>query len=96
MRQDEVTEGMQIRKRKGLEPEPQGPRLSAVWEARTPQPARQEKWIPSEGRGFLKDKGATCVNQVRPSETTCLSNGPGQEQFPRGVSGEWKQTCQGQ
>lgn len=82
MRQYEIAEGMQIRERKGLEPESQGPRLSAVREARMPQPARQ-KWIPSEGRGFLKDKGATCANQVRPSETTCLSNGPGQEQFPR-------------
>lgn len=31
-RQDEITEGMQIRERKGLEPEPQGPRLSPVRE----------------------------------------------------------------
>lgn len=31
-RQDEITKRMQIREKKGLEPEPQGPRLSVVRE----------------------------------------------------------------
>lgn len=82
-RQDEITEGTKIRERKGLEPEPQGPRLSAVREDEDVPASESGGGVDSKrGEGFLEEKGAMCSNQMRPSETTCLSKGPGQAQFP--------------
>lgn len=77
----------QIRERKGLEPEPQGPRLSAVRKMRMSRPANQERRSGfKRGEGFLEEKGAMCSNQMRPSETTCLSKGP-VAQFQGGAAG---------
>lgn len=60
-RQDEITEGTKIRERKGLEPEPQGPRLSAVGKMRMSRPANPGEGVDSKARRVSWKRKGPCV-----------------------------------